>query len=300
VSRLRLRLLAATALIAATAGAGALTASPAFALGPSNDHLANAAPLAGVFGSYTPSLNNSSATIEPGEPNHYNTTAPSHSVWFRWTAPATADAVFRTKNSKFDTVLAVYRQDGSGFGGLTRMDSNDDAIFGTGPSTQSQLSFNSAAGQEYLIVVASYGSGTGDVSLSWTANDDFHAARVLTGPAFGGSIVAFSNDGTSTEIQERAHAGDPAQHSVWFNWTAPRNGVASFESTLDNYDTQIAVYTGLYQGAVTLVAENDDATGASGHQAKVLFNAISGTTYRIVLDGYNGQSGSTAIKYTLV
>jgi hypothetical protein len=220
-------------------------------------------------------------------------------VWFTWTALATADAVFRTQGSAYDTVLAVYRQDGSGFGGLTQLESDDDTTFADGTIRQSQLSFTASAGQEYLIAVDSFGAATGDTRLSWTANDDFHAAQQLSGPAVGSSSIAGSNnEGTTHEIQERDHAGDPAQHSVWFTWKAPRSGTATFQSTVDNYDTQLAVYTGNNVAALNLVTENNDTV--NGRQAKVTFPAVAGTTYKIVLDGFGGQRGRTAIQYTLV
>jgi len=302
MSNLRRRLVATSALVTALAGGALMFASPAFA-GPSNDNFAGAANLVGAAGQFVPSLNNSTATAEPGEPAHFvsnSTVVSAHkSVWFKWTAPALGDAVFRTQGSAYDTVLAVYRQDGSGFGGLTKLEQSDDFTFADGTRAQSQLSFTASAGQEYLIAIDSFGTATGDTRLSWTANDDFHAAQQLSGPAVGqNSIIGSNNEGTTAEIQERAHAGDPAQHSIWYTWTAPRSGTATFQSTLDNYDTQLAVYTGNNVAALNLVTENDDTV--NGRQAKVTFAAVAGTTYKIVLDGFGGQRGRSAIQYSLV
>ncbi|RSM50839.1 hypothetical protein DMA12_01465 [Amycolatopsis balhimycina DSM 5908] len=299
------RLVVTSALVATAAGGGGayMFAGPAYALGPSNDDVANAASLVGVSGQYAPSLNNSSASAEPGEPAHYvngQIVRPAnHSVWFKWTAHATAEAVFRSQGSKFDTVLAVYQQFGSGFSGLVQMGSNDDTDFAEGHSLQSQVSFVASQGQEYLIAVDSYNStNTGGVTLTWTGNDDFHGAQPLSGPLPGSnSIVGLSNEGATHEIQERAHAGDPATHSVWFAWQAPRTGMATFESTLDKYDTQLAVYTGDNVAALNLVTENDNTP--SGRQARVTFPAVAGTTYMIALDGVGDQRGRTVIQYSL-
>jgi hypothetical protein len=303
MSTLLRRLVTTGALVTALGGGALLSASPAHAAGPFNDNMAGAAPLSGAAGQFIPSLNNGTATAEPGEPAHYvngSIVVGAHrSVWFKWTALATADTTFRTQGSSFDTVMAVYRQDGVGFGGLTQMDSDDDTTFSDGTNRQSQVHFTAAAGQEYLIVVDSYGAATGDVKLSWNANDDFHAAQVITGPAVGSvGIVGTNTEGATAEIQERAHAGDPAQHSVWFSWTAPRSGTATFQSTLDNFDTQLAVYTGTNVAALNLVAENNNT--ANGRQALVTFKAVAGTTYKIVLDGFGGDRGRTAIQYSLV
>src|SRR2546423_4652827 len=70
MSNLRRRLVATSALVTALAGGALMFASPAFA-GPSNDNFAGAANLVGAAGQFVPSLNNSTATAEPGEPAHF-------------------------------------------------------------------------------------------------------------------------------------------------------------------------------------------------------------------------------------
>ncbi|MEU5259240.1 hypothetical protein [Amycolatopsis sp. NPDC021455] len=299
-----LRRLVVTSALVATAGGGAhVFAGPADAFGPPNDDMANAASLVGVSGQYAPSLNNSNASAEPGEPAHYlngQIVKPAnHSVWFKWTAHATAEAIFRTQGSKFDTVLAVYRRVGPGFSGLVQMGSNDDADFNEGHRLQSQVSFVASQGQEYLVAVDGYNStDTGDVTLTWTGNDSFYGAQPLSGPPPGSSsLVGSINEGATHEIQERPHAGDPATHTVWFSWQAPRTGMATFQSGLDNYDTQLAVYTGDNVAALNLVTENDN--NPSGRQARVTFPAAAGTTYMIVLDGVGDQRGRTVVQYSL-
>ncbi|GAA0911217.1 hypothetical protein GCM10009558_099290 [Virgisporangium aurantiacum] len=130
-------------------------------------------------------------------------------------------------------------------------------------------------------------------------NDDFDTAQQLSGPAAGGTIVGANTNGTTHEIQEPAHVNDAAQHSVWFTWTAPRTGTATFQATTARFDTQLAVYTGTNVAVLTFVAGNDDQV-AGNTLSKVSFPATAGTTYAIALDGYNGQSGNATIQYTLV
>src|SRR5687767_8025962 len=60
---------------------------------PANDHFTKATVLAGPFG--TTSGTSLGATVEPGEPFHYGPYR-LHSVWHRWTAPATGYVTFDT------------------------------------------------------------------------------------------------------------------------------------------------------------------------------------------------------------
>jgi hypothetical protein len=79
-----------------------------------------AAGLVGASGQFIPSLNNSTATAEPGEPAHFV----------------------------------------NGPTGLTQLESDDYTTFADGTIRQSQLSFTASAGQEYLIAVDSFGAAT--------------------------------------------------------------------------------------------------------------------------------------------
>ena len=63
------------------------------------------------------SRSNARSTGEPGEPNHGS--IPDRSVWYSWTAPETGSAIFNTRESNFDTVLAAYT--GTTITGLTQL-----------------------------------------------------------------------------------------------------------------------------------------------------------------------------------
>jgi hypothetical protein len=59
----------------------------------------------------------------------------------------------------------------------------------------------------------------------------------------------------------------------------------------------LAVYTGAAVNALSQVAANDDeAQGVV--TSRVSFNATSGTTYRIAIDGFNGATGAITLKVT--
>ena len=100
------------------------------------------------------------ATAEPGEPSHAGF-APSHSVWFNYTAPASGQITISTAGSNFDTLLAVYS--GGSLNALTVVASNDD----TKTNQTSAVSFAAVAGQTYHIAVDGYGNATGNLTLNW-------------------------------------------------------------------------------------------------------------------------------------
>ena len=123
---------------------------------------------------------------------------------------------------------------------------------------------------------------------------------MLTGPAEGSfATFAVHNEGTGPQLTEPRHNGKVTGTSVWYRWTAPFDGNASFETTQNNYDTVLAVYTGERIDQLTEVTSNDDlAPGVL--RSRVVFAARAGQTYRIALAGLNGQSGSEVVNYTLI
>ncbi|HON08603.1 MAG TPA: hypothetical protein PLW02_10955, partial [Verrucomicrobiota bacterium] len=125
---------------------------------PANDNFDNAAVLVGSAGTFSGST--TGATIEPGEPNHWNPSG-GHSVWHSWTAPYDGPVSFDTVGSYFDTVLAVYT--GNSVAALTLIGNNDDYI-----NLASRVSFTAVAGTQYKIAVDSYSSTqSGLYILNW-------------------------------------------------------------------------------------------------------------------------------------
>ena len=86
---------------------------------PANDDFASPAVITGATGKHF--ANSARSTGEPGEP--YHGSIPDRSVWYSWTAPETGSAVFNTRESNFDTVLAAYT--GTAITALTQLASND-------------------------------------------------------------------------------------------------------------------------------------------------------------------------------
>jgi hypothetical protein len=266
--------------------------SSAAAAAPGNDAFAAASPIAGMSGSISGS--NVEASKEPGEPAHGHDRG-GRSVWYRWTAPVSAQFVFDTCESGFDTLLAVYS--GETVQALTEVASSDDAC-----GTQSMVIVKTTAGTTYRIAVDGY-DDDGDVAagtfvLRWRTlspppNDDFGSAQEIvgtSGSAVGDNLLA------GTEAGEPRH-GTAINASIWYRWAAPFTGTAAFDTCGSSFDTVLAVYTGSAVGALRPFIGNDNACGT---RSRVRFVAQAGTVYRIAVDGKGEQArGAVVLSWTL-
>jgi hypothetical protein len=161
------------------------------------------------------------------------------------------------------------------------------------------VTFNAQSGTTYRIAVDGYngpqsGLHTGSIALNWSEmtgprppNDDFVNGQTLNGNC---GQVTGSNINATKEPGEPNHAGNAGGASVWYIWTAPATGSATFTTEGSSFDTELAVYTGNDVSNLTLVASNDDVNFPSDLTSSVTFNATQGTTYRIAVDGYHGPS----------
>ena len=277
----RLPVLAAAALFLVLMAPARASAAP-----PPNDNFANAETIADRYG--WADGDNSEATKEPGEPNHAGNPGGA-SVWYSWTAPYAGRATFSTCYSEFDTLLAVYT--GDQVSNLQPVAADDN-----GCGAQSQLSFMAAAGVAYRIAVDGASGATGYFELDWSLpppNDDFAAATELAGDS--GSVDGNTYYGT-LEPGEPEH-GPYGSASVWYRWTAPSTGPATFELCDSDFDTLLAVYTGASVDGLTRVAQDDnDCPGE--YASRVSFVASAGQEYRIAVDGAYGERGDLVLRWS--
>ena len=108
--------------------------------------------------------------------------------------------------------------------------------------------------------------------------------------------VSGTNKAATKEAGEPNHGGNSGGRSVWYRWTAPATGTATFDTCGSGYDTLLAAYTGTTVNALALVAGNDDSCGL---QSQVSFAATSGVTYRIAVDGYAAETGTVTLGWSL-
>jgi len=130
------------------------------------------------------------------------------------------------------------------------------------------------------------------------ANDQFASATNVTLSGTQGSVSGFNTNATK-EAGEPSHAlasgsdhaPNPGGRSVWWRWTAPGSGSVTIDTGGSYFDTILGVYTGTSVSALTLVASNDDVQGGVVQASSVTFSVISGTIYRIAVDGFNDSDG---------
>ncbi|MEX0322618.1 MAG: S8 family serine peptidase [Puniceicoccaceae bacterium] len=257
---------------------------------PSMDDFENAFLLTSPIGS-----DNTFATIQPGEMIN-PAGAGTHSVWFEWIPDYTGHGTITTEGSYFDTTLAVYS--GDTLETLTLLDSNDD--YGTKLFSVIELPVTS--GQSYKIQVNGYSYEAGFYILDFGSfqygplNDDF-ADRMLLEP--GTNQVMMSTVDGSLESGEPQPIFTWFESTVWFDWIAPANGLATITTAGSNFDTALCVYTGSAVNALSHVASNDD-DGIEITSA-VSFTATEGQSYKIQVYGSWADStgeGDLVLNYT--
>ena len=147
-------------------------------------------------------------------------------------------------------------------------------------------------------------SNTNDADLSQhqeqaLADDACLSDYFATAVNLSGATGSHADDNTyaTKEPGEPDHAGNPGGKSLWYMWTAPTNTPVSFDTLGSTFDTLLAVYTGSSVSALTVVSSNDDINGATVRQSSVTFTPVTGTTYRIAVDGFGGASGIVEINW---
>lgn len=274
-----------------------LAASSSLLRAEVNDDFSNRAALIGT--NLTVLASNTNATKEPLEPDHAANPG-GNSVWWSWTAPTNGDLFITTDGSDFDTLLAVYT--GAVVNALSEVSSDDDH----GVVATSRVRIAALAGTQYQIAVDGFNDtnsvASGNVMLDLEflpepivrpPNDLFTNRIVLTGAAIatGGSTV-----NASREPGEPLHAGRDGDTSVWWTWTAPADDTVVISTVGSSFDTLLALYTGSNLTNLVEVATSDDIDASNGLlTSSVTNNVTAGTTFAIVVDGFDGASGDVVL-----
>lgn len=170
-------------------------------LAPPNDDFADAFVLSGEEGSVDGT--NDGASLEALEPGDV-----SGSVWYRWTAPSTGPAAFKTCGSPFDTAIAVYT--GSALGSLTFVTYSDDAC-----DIGSIARFEANAGTTYNVAVGGCCGEAGDFTLAWDRSPPLPFA--IDYPSIGG----VAREGHTLTGSPGQWTGSPTFAYAWGRCDAP-------------------------------------------------------------------------------
>jgi len=125
--------------------------------------------------------------------------------------------------------------------------------------------------------------------IAGAANDVCTGAVPLT---IGGPSVIDSTVGSTIDAVPACAPFAPSGGGVWFSVVG--NGNTLIVDTCGgatNYDTAITVFSGTC-AALVCVTGNDDFCGL---QTQVSWNSVAGTTYRILLFGFAGLTGTAEI-----
>jgi hypothetical protein len=240
------------------------------------------------------------ASIELDEQQHIG--FRNHTVWWRWVAPTNGSVTIDTLGSSFDTALTVYV--GSTLSTLSEVAVNDNA-----PNVaQSRISFPTLAGQEYQIMVDGepnniLGEGNLILNLVLTPNaspgavpgaDAFANRGLLTGT---NALGVANNTFFGLDLGEPNH-GSFRNHTTWWQWTAPADGLVDIKTQGSDFDTYLAVYTGTDFSVQQLIAHNDHQLNVGW--SEVQFQAQGGVEYQIMVDGApNNAAGQGNIVLSL-
>lgn len=197
---------------------------------PLNDNFANATAIGALSADNAATLTgyNNLATKELGEPNHAGNTG-GHSVWWKWTAPASGSVTLDCRGSYYDTTLSVYT--GTSLGALTTMVSNDD--IDPGVVQASKVTFNVTTGTVYYFGVDGFDADTGGITLNLALSPVGGIKPTITTQPLSLTTVA----GNNVTLSVVASAGTSAISYQWyFNGTA-LSGATSASLTLNNVTT---------------------------------------------------------------
>jgi alpha-tubulin suppressor-like RCC1 family protein len=156
------------------------------------------------------------------------------------------------------------------------------AIMNSAVSNIDALRTDDMAGAQFL-----YGNSGGSGA---PGNNDFANASTIT--LSGNSAQASGTTAFATkEPGEPNHADNAGGASVWWRWTAPSDGSMTITTAGSNFDTVLGIYTGGSVSGLSTIASNDDVQTEVVVTSTVTFNASSGATYYIAVDGWDGDNG---------
>ena len=126
------------------------------------------------------------------------------------------------------------------------------------------------------------------------ANNDLADFATISGVS---GMVSATNVEATKETGEPNHAGNSGGASIWYEWTAPTDGVVNFNTRGSNFDTTLAVYSGTDFTDFVLEASDDD--GGPNATSALTFSAVDGVTYYIAVDGFGGVTGSITLRWAV-
>ncbi|MGE3107384.1 MAG: GC-type dockerin domain-anchored protein [Phycisphaerales bacterium] len=215
------------------------------------------------------------------------------SVWYKYTAIASAPLTISTCGSSFDTVLSVYDTNSCPSGTGLQVQCNDDAPAGQGCGVRdSLLTINAVTGHTYYIRLSGFDEAIGDYVLNvGPTNDRCADAMAVTEGTYpfdnrlattdGPTLAQCSNNGADMQVN-----GD-----LWYVYTPAQSGAVTIDTCGSGFDTKLAMYINApCEGHSTYVGCNDDGCSLQSRMANIPVTA--GFDYYIRVGGYQTNRGT--------
>jgi len=214
---------------------------------------------------------------------------PFTDVWFQYTATYTGSITLATCGGVgVDSVVAVWS--GSACPAGASLACNDDFC-----GLQSSVTFPITSGSVYLLQLGSYSTNpgySGTFNLVAPPPPPTNDECTMASPVVGTGTFPFDNTAATTSVAGQSEApctffGSTAVvKDVWFTWTAPVSGLATFATCgITTVDTKIAAYPGAgCPAANSVLACNDDS--CASFQSSIEFPVTGGTAYTLQIGLY--------------
>ncbi|MBK1876989.1 S8 family serine peptidase [Pelagicoccus mobilis] len=238
---------------------------------PANDSFENAIEFLSNGGRKAGTTSN--ASKQTGEPLAANPNA-GKTVWYSWRSDSAGSAQLRVSPTGFAPAVTVF--EGTTLQGLERVSSATSFLAGEA----TKLSWQYQPGETYYIQVDTNSSNTGPFTIELFKtpdNDDFENPTTIIGESF---TQAGSNIAATLEADEQRTHISAAGSTVWYEWTAPRNGDDSLRIARTSERLFLRVYEGDSLTNLTEVASAFE----DGSQSNQVLSVAADTTYRILVD----------------
>lgn len=223
------------------------------------------------------------ATLDPGAFT-CGTSVSSAGVWYSIVGTGDAITLSTCQDLAYDTKINVYTGSCEDLVCVTGNDDGGDCDVG------STASFPSEPGTTYLVLVQGYNGFTGDFELSATCGPvGYDYCQGATPIGCNQSLPGSTMQATPDAIPFFCETGIQAP-GVWYSFTGTGDPVVISTCESSDFDTRLNVYTGTC-GALECVTGNDD-TPEVGLCSTANFLAAEGTTYLILVQGYDGATGT--------
>jgi hypothetical protein len=224
------------------------------------------------------------------------TTSPD--VVYNFTPAACETVIVSLCGSTYDAVLDV--RTGGACPGALSVGCNDDSDCDNVPTSQSTVSFASAAGVTYYFIVSGFNGFAGPFVINVTAGGTYVPSNDVC-PGTTITALPFTEiNSTACDAHSYQNSSGNGSPDAVYNFTSGSCQIVSVSLCGSGYDTGLSVYRNGYCPGYTLVAGNEDnfCGGNPVLQSALSFQAAAGMTYFILVHGHMNAAGPYVINVT--